>query len=137
MSLPALTGSCLCEGVQFRLHGELAPIQVCHCLQCRKAQGGPFATNIPVNKSGLTLTAGAELLKSYSASPGKRRWFCSVCGSPIYSERDSLPGVLRLRAGLINEALPLGVGFHAFVGSQCNWWPIADEHPQHEQAAPG
>ncbi|WP_290537184.1 hypothetical protein [Alcanivorax sp.] len=40
------TGSCLCGGVTFEIAGELAPIQVCHCQQCRKAQGTALVTNI-------------------------------------------------------------------------------------------
>ena len=50
----AHTGSCLCGGVRFRIEGELGPVQVCHCTQCRKAQGGPFAAVIPVAASAYT-----------------------------------------------------------------------------------
>ncbi len=32
-----VSGSCLCGGVRFRIEGGLAPTQVCHCGQCRKA----------------------------------------------------------------------------------------------------
>ncbi len=77
------TGSCLCGGVQFRIEQALEPIQVCHCSQCRKAQGTPFATNTPVSTSAFHLTAGKELLKAFESSPGKQRVFCSGCGSPI------------------------------------------------------
>jgi len=130
----AYTGSCLCGGVKFRICSELAPIQVCHCGQCRKAQGGPFATNIPVLASALEFTAGEQLLKAYESSPGKSRFFCSVCGSPIYSARDALPDVVRVRAGLVNEPLPVRPESHAYVRSKCNWWPIQDELPQYMEA---
>ena len=99
------TGNCLCGGVCFQILDELEPIQVCHCSQCRKAQGTAFATNTPVKVTAFQLDSGAELLKSFEASPGKQRVFCSVCGSPIYSKKDALPDVLRIRAGLINEPL--------------------------------
>ncbi len=128
------TGSCLCGRVQFRIDGALEPIQVCHCLQCRKAQGTPFATNTPVEADAFTLTSGAELLKAYESSPGKQRVFCSRCGSPIYSSKDSLPGVLRIRAGLLNESLQVGPAAHAYVGSKANWWPITDSLPQFPEA---
>jgi hypothetical protein len=124
------TGSCLCGGVEFRIEGELEPIQVCHCLQCRKAQGAPFATNTPVQKAAFTLTRGAELLKEYESSPGKQRVFCSTCGSPVYSYKDTLPDVLRIRAGLINEPLQARPTAHFHVTSKCNWWSITDELPQ-------
>lgn len=126
------SGNCLCGGIRFEIDSALEAIQVCHCVDCRKAQGGPFATNIPVASSAFRFVAGENLLKSYESSPGKYRCFCSQCGSPIYSRKESLPGTLRIRAGLINEALPVEPEFHAFVGSKCNWWAINDDLPQFE-----
>lgn len=128
------TGSCLCGGIRFRIDESLAPIQICHCEQCRKAQGGPFATNIPVPRSALQFTAGQELLKEYESSPGKSRYFCSNCGAPVYSSRAALPDVVRVRAGLIDGPLASRPQFHAYVGSQCNWWAIQDDLPQHQGA---
>lgn len=124
------TANCLCGGVTFRLTGKLAHVQICHCGQCRKAQGTAFATNIPVARDAFHLDSGAELLSEYESSPGKRRVFCRRCGSPIYSRRDSLPNVLRIRAGLINEPLPVRPAAHAYVAHKANWWTITDDVPQ-------
>jgi hypothetical protein len=128
------SGNCLCGEVRFRLHGELAPIQVCHCSQCRKAQGTPFATNIPVDEAAFQLQSGAELLTAFESSPGKQRVFCSRCGSPIFSRKESLPGVVRIRAGLINEPLISRPSAHCYTASKANWWPINDGLPQFETA---
>jgi hypothetical protein len=119
--------------VTFRIESELQPIQICHCLQCRKAQGGPFATNIPVAASAFRLLSGGPLLKAYESSPGKQRLFCSHCGSPVYSRRQSLPALVRVRAGLINEPLPVRPAWHAYTGSKCNWWTIQDSLAQYTQ----
>jgi len=127
---PQYSGSCLCGGVSFRIRSGLAPIQVCHCSQCRKAQGGPFATNIPIERSDFEFVSGESILSSYESSPGKTRFFCSRCGSPIYSAKASLPGVMRLRAGLFNEALPVRPAFQAHVDSACNWWRIDNDLPK-------
>ena len=124
------TASCLCSGITFRITDELEPIQVCHCVQCRKAQGTVFATNTPVARSAFQLDSGAELLTEYESSPGKKRAFCKRCGSPIYSRRDDLPEVLRIRAGLINEPLAVRPAAHFYVASKANWWEIHDDLPQ-------
>ena len=50
------TGRCLCGGITFRISEELAPITVCHCHQCRRAQGGPVGTNIPVSAANFELS---------------------------------------------------------------------------------
>ncbi len=124
------TGSCLCGGIRFTIEGELAPIDVCHCRQCRKAQGTAFATNFPVASSAFQLTQGAELLSEFESSPGKMRVFCRRCGSPIFSRRVARPDTVRVRAGTINEPLATRPHAHFYVASKSNWWPIDDGLPQ-------
>lgn len=75
-------------------------------------------------------------MKAYESSPGKRRWFCSVCGSPLYSERDAAPDVVRIRAGLLEEPVQTQPQFHFHVASKAGWWPIDDALAQHPGAAP-
>lgn len=123
-------GSCLCGGIRFRIDAALAPIQICHCSQCRKAQGGPFATNTPVSAASFQLLSGEELLTAFESSPGKQRVFCRRCGSPIYSHKASLPGVLRIRAGLIDEPVSVSIAAHFQTGSKASWWPIEDDLPR-------
>lgn len=124
------TGSCLCEGVAFTIRGPLEPIQVCHCRQCRTAQGTPFATNIPVSTSALTLLRGEELLQGYESSPGKLRVFCKRCGSPIFSKREDKPDTLRIRAGIIDGNLDTTPIAHFYTADQANWWPLHDDLPK-------
>lgn len=125
-------GRCLCGGIRFSVQGALAPIQVCHCGQCRQAQGGPFATNIPINESDFSLQSGAELISSYESSPGKVRCFCRRCGSPLFSQRASLPGVLRLRVGTLSGQVDSAPGVHLHFGSKANWWPVDDTLPKQD-----
>lgn len=126
-------GSCLCGEVRFHIESELEPIQLCYCAQCRKAHGGPFAAVVPVAVSEFRLLSGAQSLKAYESSPGKERVFCSNCGSPVYSRRASLPSVLRVRAGLIDEPIAAKPAWHAHVNSRCSWWSIDDGLPQHRE----
>jgi hypothetical protein len=128
------TGSCLCGGITFRISGDLAPIVVCYCSQCRRAQGGPAGTNIPVPEASFLLSDPEQLLQSYESSPGKHRCFCRRCGSPVLARRDSAPGVVRIRAGLVKEPIGSGLAWHMHVASKCNWWPINDDLPQYPQA---
>jgi hypothetical protein len=124
------TGNCLCGAISFTITAELEAVQICHCSQCRKAQGTPFASNIPVNEADLVLNSGREQIRSFESSPGKERCFCETCGSPVFSRLATLPGVVRVRAGLINEPLRTGPIAHFYVGSKCNWWSISDDLPQ-------
>jgi len=130
-------GGCLCGAVRYEISGELAPIQVCHCGQCRKAQGGPFATNVPVASDAFRLLTGADALVHFRSSEDKRRVFCGRCGSPIYSARDSRPDVLRVRAGTLDEPLRTKPEGHYYIESRATWWPLDDALPRHIGAKPG
>lgn len=126
------TGSCLCGGIRYAIDGELEAIQICHCGQCRKAQGAAFVTNIPVAAERFRLLAGSELLREFESSPGKLRCFCSRCGSPVLSRRLADPGTLRIRAGLLDGPVAARAIAHFYVGTKADWWSIGDELPQFE-----
>ena len=129
-------GGCLCGAVRYEVTGELAPIQLCHCGQCRKAQGSAFGANIPVAAADFRLLAGQDALREFRASPGKRRVFCSVCGSPIFSQRDAAPETLRLRAGSLDGPLAARPALHIQTDSAADWWTIADALPRHGGEGP-
>ena len=130
-----IEGGCLCGGVRYAITGALADVQVCHCQSCQKAQGGPFATNIPVDRACFEWRRGEAQIRDYESSPGKQRVFCRECGSPIYSCHESKPGVVRIRAGLLNEPLATRPAFHIYTDSACNWWAIDDGLPQYPEGA--
>lgn len=116
------------------MKGELQAIQICHCSQCRKAQGSAFASALPVAAEAFTLERGQELLRTFESSPGKERVFCGRCGSPVYSRRASRPGMLRIRAGLMDQPLPVRPAFHQYVADKANRWSIDDDLPKFAEA---
>lgn len=126
------TGSCLCGGIRYEIEGDLQAIQICHCGQCRKAQGVALVTNIPVLAGRFRLVSGTDLLSHYESSPGKIRSFCSRCGSPMLSRRVADPGTVRIRAGTLDGELAARPVAHLHVGDKANWWTICDELPQFE-----
>lgn len=131
-------GSCLCGGVTFTVSGDLPPIQVCHCGQCRRAQGTPFVTNIPLDESQVDWLSGINLIQRYESSPGKYRCFCKTCGSPLFSQRTSLPGVLRLRVGTLQGHVKSKIGIHIYDASRANWWAAQDDvhAPRYDENGP-
>ena len=127
------TGGCLCGAVRYTIEEDLAPIEICHCSQCRKAQGSAFAANIPARRANFRLVRGEDKLSEYRATPSKRRVFCSACGSPLFSQRDDAPDMIRLRAGTLDEPVSAAIGFHFMVASRASWWTISDDLPQHAE----
>ena len=129
-------GSCLCRAVRYEVEGDLPPIQLCHCGACRKAQGGPFGANIPLESANFRLLSGEDQLTAYESSPGKERVFCRRCGGPLFSRLKSKPEVMRVRAGTLDGVVESEIGFHFYTASKANWWPITDDKPQYPDARP-
>lgn len=128
-----LTGHCLCGAVTFEYQGPVGPISLCHCSQCRRAQGSAFSASAPVQKVHFQLLSGEQQIREFESRPGKFRAFCGQCGSPLYSRVDAIPGILRLQVGLVNEPLGKGAESHIFVGSKSDWFTITDDLPQYEK----
>lgn len=126
-------GSCLCGNVQYEYEGEINEISRCYCNQCQKGQGTAFVAVAPVVANKFRLVKGQAYLKEFSASPGKRRVFCGECGSPLYSARDDLPGIKRLRVGTLDTIVQPSKQYHAFVSQKVSWYEINDEYNQHQR----
>lgn len=130
-------GGCLCGKVRFEIMGEIKSIIMCHCSQCRKAQGSAFATNGIVDVDNFTFVSGEDELTSYETSPGKKRYFCKQCGSPILSRIKSVPATVRVRLGTISSDIAERPVAHIFASSKANWEDIEDDIPQFETYEPG
>jgi len=129
-----LKGSCLCGGIQYEIDAELGPITNCHCSQCRKASGAAFASNASVPAASFRFISGANLLKEWESSPGKRRCFCARCGSPILKRNDDHPEAVRLRLGTLETDPRLKPSRNIYVGSKAPWFEITDTLPQFRES---
>jgi hypothetical protein len=129
-------GSCLCGTIRYEIRGELGAIVLCHCAQCRKAQGSAFAANAPVRTADFAIVAGSGSLAAYESSPGKKRHFCRNCGAPIISTRDSAPEYVRVRVGTLDSSVHARPTAHIFTASKAGWYEIRDGLPQHTGLEP-
>lgn len=132
-----MQGSCLCGRVQYQYSGDIDEISMCHCSQCRKAQGTAFVAVAPIRSAEFEVIKGHDCLKEFRASPGKARVFCSECGSPLYSYRDDLPEVKRLRVGTLETEVQPDRQYHAFVGSRASWYETNGHYPEYEEKPAG
>lgn len=128
-----IKGSCLCEEIKYEYNGSLDEVAVCHCNQCKRAQGTPFVTNAPIEFSKFTFTQGADLAKIYMSSPNKKRVFCSNCGSPMYSQRTDMPQTIRLRLGTVTEGHIPEPNYEIYCESRSDWFSANTQRPNYEQ----
>ena len=128
-----IKGSCLCEEVKYQYNGFITEVAVCHCNQCKKAQGTPFVTNAPIELANLTFTQGSSVLKTFFSSPVKKRVFCGNCGSPLYSQRTDKPEIIRLRLGTVTEGHIPEPNYEIYCESKSTWFSSHADRPSYEQ----
>jgi len=134
--MKTLEGSCLCGAIHYSSH--LAPLStaVCHCSDCQKQSGSAFSVNLLVQAEGFLIQGTG--LASYSKAGGSglpvRRFFCSCCGSALYSEITTMPGLLAVKAGTLSKPANTPPNLHLWCASAQPWVVIDRSLPCFEQA---
>lgn len=99
-------------------------------LHVPQGAGLAYAAVSPLAATRFRIVRGQHLLKEFRAVPYKARVFCADCGSPIYSKRDDLPHIVRLRLGTVETAFRCSNACHIFTDSKADWELIADDLPR-------
>jgi hypothetical protein len=132
-----IKGQCLCGGIQYQYDEEITELAICHCNQCKRAQGTPFVTNAPILWKHFTILTGASLQKAFMASKNKRRVFCSNCGSPLFSQRIDRPDAIRLRVGTVTEGRIPKPDYHIHHDSKAEWFDLDGAETCYASGKPG
>jgi hypothetical protein len=99
-----------------------------------------------VRRTDFRWLQGQDLLSHYEATPGYRRGFCRVCGSPIVNWAEphspfvqSNPQILDeygIALATLDDDPGIRPESHCFVGSKAPWFEITDDLPQYETYPP-
>jgi len=115
-----MNGSCLCGTITYEIDSLDTPIGHCHCRTCQKAHAAPFATTVGVLRVHFRWLKGKENLSSFESSPGKLRYFCSVCDSHLVAERVSQPNMI-VRVATLDENPHVAPERHIWTSHDQPW----------------
>ncbi|WP_084673921.1 GFA family protein [Methylobacterium sp. WSM2598] len=129
-----IEGGCLCGAVRYRSEAEPAMQVICHCKTCQKNSGSAFSMNVAIPQDSLTTQGDA--LRSYidhSGASGQPfyRYYCSSCGSHIYSHGAAYGPVAFIKAGTLDDATWLAPSVHIWVAEKLPWVAIPDGTTQY------
>ncbi|WP_347912027.1 GFA family protein [Pseudomonas grandcourensis] len=134
--MSTLNGSCLCGNVQYSTLAAPLMTAVCHCSDCQKQSGSAFSVNVLVPTEGFEVEGRS--LSSYASNGGSglpvRRFFCSTCGSALYSAITTMPGLFAVKAGTLSDTSAPTPALHMFCASAQPWVAIDRTLSCHEQA---
>src|SRR6187551_1828566 len=98
------SGGCSCGKVRFSADADPAFVAVCHCRACQRASGSAFAVIVALPAPALGITGDLTTYDSKGDSgQGVHDRFCPRCGSPIARSVDVLPGLMMVRAGVLDD----------------------------------
>jgi hypothetical protein len=118
-----LTGSCLCGAVRYTVSVPVTELRACHCTHCQKASGAAGSVNAVLAADAFRITQGTPKRYAAKADSGRTlyRFFCGDCGSPIYSQRETSPGAVVVRAGTLDNAGEMRITANIWTRSARPW----------------
>ncbi|MCI4680370.1 GFA family protein [Rhodoblastus acidophilus] len=120
-------GSCLCGKTTFTLTDDAPTVALCHCTHCQKSSGSAFSVNVLSPRARFSVSGPLKKFDDVGES-GKplRRWFCSECGSPIWTEAEAMPDVAIVKAGGFDDAGWIKPTLEIFCDSKQQWTPLPE-----------
>lgn len=124
----ALKGRCLCGSVTLRFSGKVLGANHCHCESCRRATSAPVTSFFTGKKADAVLDG--EGLRFHVSSPGVRRGFCGLCGSPMSYETDTRPDEVDFYLASLDSLDGVVIKGHSHWSERVPWLNCADDLPK-------
>ena len=104
-----LEGGCYCGAVRYATEGDALFKGECFCRECQYVSGGGPNIVMGVPEAGFSYSKGApqDFQRSDLENPVTRQ-FCGECGTHLLAKAPTLPGVLLLKVGTLDEPAQFG-----------------------------
>ncbi|MEJ5991302.1 GFA family protein [Ramlibacter sp. PS3R-8] len=133
---PPFSGSCACGSVSYTCASDPVAMLNCHCSDCQRASGAPFASGIVVHTMDLEIS-GSPKAYAARASSGKMttRGFCGDCGTPLFTQSEVNAQFTSIRFPTLDDASAFAPMLDIWTAS-AQPWVCLDEKLPHFAASP-
>lgn len=100
---------------------------LCHCEDCQRASGADYVSWFGIANDALTWTGERTF---HASSPGRRRSFCPVCGTPMSYESEEWPDETHLYAPSLDDRSLYHPTKQLFWDEHVPWLPEASGLPR-------
>ena len=92
--------ACNCGQLHLAIQGEPLRISMCHCLECQRRTGAVISNQARFRREQITFAGEAtEWVRSSDSGNPLTFRFCPKCGSTVYWEGTSFPGLIAVAIG--------------------------------------
>ena len=133
-----LTGACGCGAVRYAIDAPPVAASYCHCTRCQRRTGTAASAQIQLAPGSFRITQGEEHLAAWKPGDGFEKWFCSQCGSALFSRNPADHDQVAVRMGGLDRDPGIRPQLRAWTDSAASWEPIPDDGlPRYAGRRPG
>ena len=90
--------TCFCGEIEVKITGEPLAMLVCHCAVCRAWSAAPVTGATLFKPRDVSITKGAEALRSFARNEGHNRSWCDICGGHVLADHRDTYGIVDVYA---------------------------------------
>jgi len=126
-----IDGQCHCGRISFTATIDPARVSICHCTDCQTLTGSSFRITALTARDHIRLTGAApKVYVKFGDSGGKRRqYFCSECGTPMFTSGDAETSEWGIRWGCIRQRADIKPARQIWRRSAVSWLSEVDGLP--------
>jgi hypothetical protein len=119
----ALEGGCACGKVRYRLTSAPMFVHACHCRDCQRQTGGPFAINALIETDRIEMLGDAPRPVSMPTDSGRPHDIhrCPDCAVAVWSDYGRRPGLRFVRVTTLDDPTEIEPDVHIFTRSKLPW----------------
>ena len=129
------SGGCACGSIRYICSRAPVATLNCHCLDCQRSSGAPFASGFIVLVSDVEI-AGTPKTYSVRAGSGSlaTRSFCSHCGAPLFTRGEAAPEFMSIRFPTLDSPSEFQPMLDIWTSSAQPWVCLSKEIPHYLQS---
>lgn len=121
-------GACFCGAITYRLTAAPLFVHACHCRDCQKQTGGPFAINALIEREHVELLLGQPVRYEMATGSGSPHdiYRCPQCLTAVWSDYGRRRKMIFLRVATLDEPELCPPDVHIFTRTRL---PFTDLPP--------
>jgi hypothetical protein len=132
-----ITGGCLCRAIRYEIAAAPMVTRACWCRLCQFIGAGSGTVNVCFPSAALKLVGEPRDYRSVAESGNAmHRRFCPNCGTHLFSDAESRPHLVFVRAGSLDDPELARPASTIWVSSAPSWACIDQSLPQVERQPP-
>ena len=132
-----ISGGCLCGAVRYQTAAEPITTRFCWCRVCQFFAAGNAAVSVCFPSAGMSIVGEPRDFVSIADSGNRmHRRFCPTCGTHMFSEAESRPHLIFVRAGTLDDPEVARPAATIWTAKAPSWACIDESLPRFEGQPP-